>query len=136
MTQPQKKKSDDTRVPAIRVALMPKDTNALGSIFGGVILSHLDIAGAVEARKTAPDRLFVTVAMNRVVFEAPVFVGDLVSFYTETIRLGRTSITIRCQVEAERLREPGVTVRVMDAEIVYVAVDSERRPIELINPQK
>jgi acyl-CoA thioesterase YciA len=119
------------RIPAVRVAMMPKDTNALGTIFGGVVLSHLDVAGGVEARKTAPTRTFVTVAMNRVVFEAPVFVGDLVSFYTETVRLGRTSLTVRCEVEAERLREPGKQVRVMDAEIVYVAVDDARKPIPI-----
>jgi acyl-CoA thioesterase YciA len=118
-------------MPAIRVAMMPKDTNALGTIFGGVILSHLDVAGAIEARKHAPARIFVTVAMNRVTFEAPVYVGDLVSFYTDTVRVGRTSVTVRCQVEAERLREPGVRVRVMDSEIVYVAVDENRRPVEL-----
>jgi acyl-CoA thioesterase YciA len=110
---------------------MPKDTNAQGTIFGGVILSHLDIAGAVEARRHAPERMFVTVAMNRVVFQAPVYVGDLVSFYTSTVRLGRTSVTVRCEVVAERLREPGTTVPVMDAEIVYVAIDSKRRPVPL-----
>lgn len=121
----------ETRMPSIRVSMMPKDTNALGTVFGGVILSHLDIAGAIEARKTAPDRLFVTVAMNHVIFQAPVFVGDLVSFYTETIRVGRTSVTIRCRVEAERLREPGVRACVMDAEIVYVSVDKDRHPIPL-----
>ncbi|HKD99707.1 MAG TPA: hotdog domain-containing protein [Planctomycetota bacterium] len=119
------------RDPAIRVALMPKDTNALGTIFGGVILSHLDIAAAIEARRHAPQRTFVTVAMNRVVFDAPVYVGDLVSFYTETTKVGRTSVTVRVQVEAERLREPGKRVQVMDAEVVYVAVDDKRRPVPL-----
>ncbi|MBL8694239.1 MAG: acyl-CoA thioesterase [Planctomycetes bacterium] len=122
------------RVPAIRVAMMPKDTNALGSVFGGVILSHLDVAGAVEARKHGPNRMFVTVAMNHVVFDAPVFVGDLVSFYTETKSVGRTSVTVRCEVEAERHRNPGLRVRVMDAEIVYVAVDESRRPIPVKDP--
>lgn len=117
------------RIPAIRVVLMPKDTNALGTIFGGVILSHLDVAGAIEARRHAPHKLFVTVAMTHVVFEAPVYVGDVVSFFTETLRVGRTSVTVRCQVIAERLREPGVSARVMDAEIVYVAVDAMRQPI-------
>jgi acyl-CoA thioesterase YciA len=111
--------------------MMPKDTNALGTIFGGVILSHLDQAGAIEARQVAPEKVFVTVAMNRVVFEAPVYVGDLVSFYTSTERIGRTSITVRCEVEAERFREPGVKARVMDAEIVYVAVDAKRQPIPI-----
>ena len=116
------------RTPAIRVAMMPKDTNALGTVFGGVILSHLDVAGAIEARRHGP-RVFVTVAMNRVVFQAPVFVGDVVSFFAETLRVGRTSVTVRVRVEAERLRAPRETADVMDAEVVYVAVDESRRPI-------
>ena len=77
------------QVPAIKVLLLPKDTNALGTIFGGVILSHIDLASAVEARKTAPLR-YVTKAMREVEFHAPVFLGDIVSFYTETVRVGRT----------------------------------------------
>ncbi len=89
------------RIPAIKVLLLPKDTNALGTIFGGVILSHIDLASAVEARKTAPHR-YVTKAMNAVEFHAPVFVGDLVNFFTETVRVGRTSITVKVVVEAER----------------------------------
>ena len=81
------------RIPAIKVLLLPKDTNGVGTIFGGVILSHIDLASAVEARKVAPHR-YVTVAMREVAFHAPVFVGDLVSFYTETRRIGRTSVTV------------------------------------------
>ncbi len=89
------------RVPAIKVLLLPKDTNALGTIFGGVILSHIDLASAVEARKTAPLR-YVTKAMREVEFHAPVYLGDIVSFYTETLRVGRTSITVKVLVEVER----------------------------------
>src|SRR3954468_14199775 len=89
------------RQPAIRVMLMPKDTNALGTIFGGIILSYIDQAGAVEAHRHAPVGL-VTVAIPEVVFHAPVFVGDLVSFFPETLRVGRTSITTKVTVEAER----------------------------------
>src|SRR5262245_25571478 len=89
--------------PAIRVLMMPKDTNALGTIFGGLILSYIDQAGAVEAHRHGAGRL-VTVAMREVVFHQPVFVGDLVSFFTETLRIGRTSITVRVTVEAERQR--------------------------------
>src|ERR671919_1862000 len=89
------------RVPAIKLLLLPKDTNALGTIFGGVILSNIDLASAVEARKTAAMR-FVTKAMREVEFHAPVFLGDIVSFYTETSRVGRTSVTVRVIVEAER----------------------------------
>lgn len=116
--------------PAIRVILMPKDTNALGTIFGGIILSYIDQAGAVEAHRHGPGRL-VTVAMREVVFHAPVFVGDLVSFYTETLRLGRTSLTVKVVVEAERgLRGEG-RVKVTEAEVVYVHVDAANRPVPL-----
>src|SRR6476469_6742366 len=89
------------RIPAIKVLLLPKDTNAYGTIFGGVILSNIDLASAVEARKVAPLR-FVTKAMREVEFHEPVFLGDVVNFYTETVRVGRTSITVRVSVEAER----------------------------------
>ena len=115
------------RDPAIRVILLPRDTNAAGSIFGGVILSHLDLAGVVEARKHT-NKLFVTVSMKEVVFKEPVFVGDLVSFYTELVRIGTTSITVKVEVEAQRFKDPSKTVRVTEAEIVYVAVDENRRP--------
>ncbi len=114
--------------PAIRVTMMPKDTNHAGTIFGGVILSYLDLAGAVEARKHA-NKLFVTVAMTGVEFIAPVFVGDLVSFYTKTKRLGRTSVTVDIVVEAVRVAGNGEKVRVMEADVVYVAVDENRHPI-------
>ena len=90
-----------TAIPAIKLLLLPKDTNAFGTIFGGVILSNIDLASAVEARKTAPHR-YVTRAMHEVEFHEPVYLGDIVSFYTETVRVGRTSITVRVSVEAER----------------------------------
>jgi acyl-CoA thioesterase YciA len=116
------------RVPAIKVLLLPKDTNALGTIFGGVILSHIDLASAVEARKTAPLR-FVTKAMRAVEFHEPVFLGDIVSFYTETIRVGRSSLTVRVSVEAERWgKGQGEHVQVTEAEVVLVAVDEAGRP--------
>ena len=109
--------------PAIRIALLPRDTNSQGTIFGGVILSYIDMAGAIEAhRHTGMDR-FVTVAMREVIFHQPVFVGDLVSFYAETLRVGNTSITVRVVVEAERYGGPKERVRVTEAEVVYVAVD-------------
>jgi acyl-CoA thioesterase YciA len=116
--------------PAIRVVLMPKDTNAHGTIFGGVILSYIDLAAAIEVRKHTSKK-FVTVAMHEVVFVAPVFVGDLVSFYTELVRIGRTSITTKVVVEADRVSQPGTRVRVTEAEVVYVAVDDNRRPVPL-----
>ena len=117
------------RVPAIKVLLLPKDTNALGTIFGGVILSHIDLASAVEARKTAPHR-YVTKAMREVEFHAPVFLGDLVNFFTETVRVGRTSITVKVIVESERWSAgQGELVRVTEAEVVLVAVGPDGHPI-------
>jgi acyl-CoA thioesterase YciA len=116
------------RVPAIKMLLLPKDTNALGTIFGGVILSHIDLASAVEARK-AGARRFVTKAMREVEFHEPVFLGDIVSFFTETLRVGRTSITVRVSVEAERWGGgQGQHVKVTEAEVVLVAVDESGRP--------
>jgi acyl-CoA thioesterase YciA len=115
-------------MPAIRVMMMPKDTNALGTIFGGIILSYIDLAGAVEGHKHAQGRL-VTVAMREVVFHAPVWVGDLVSFYTTTARLGRTSVTVKVLVEAERAKPRGELVTVTEAEVVYVHVDADGHPI-------
>ena len=127
------------RIPAIKLVLLPKDTNAYGTIFGGVILSHIDLASAVEARKTAPHR-YVTRAMHEVEFHEPVFLGDVVSFYTETVRVGRTSITLRVSVEAERWgADPaaprgtghGELVKGTDAEVVLVAVNNQGRPVPI-----
>jgi acyl-CoA thioesterase YciA len=114
--------------PAIRVIMMPKDTNALGTIFGGIILSYIDQAGAVEAHRHGAGRL-VTVAMREVVFHAPVFVGDLVSFHTETLRLGRTSVTVKVIVEAQRGNRGAGMVKVTEAEVVYVHVDGNNKPM-------
>ena len=122
------------RDPAIRVILLPRDTNAQGSIFGGVILSHLDLAGVVEARRHANKR-FVTVAMKEVVFRKPVFVGDTVSFYAKTKRIGRTSVTVQVEVEAQRWDDPKKRVLVTSAEIVYVAVDAKGKPIPVRGPK-
>jgi acyl-CoA thioesterase YciA len=127
------------RVPAIKVILLPKDTNAMGTIFGGVILSHIDLASAVEARKVAAHR-YVTKAMREVEFHEPVFLGDIVSFYTETLRVGRTSITVRVSVEAERWGTPPVSpgatghgerVTVTQAEVVLVAINERGQPIPI-----
>lgn len=117
--------------PAIRITLLPRDTNSAGTIFGGVILSYIDMAGAIQAhRHTRMDR-FVTVAMREVIFHKPVFVGDLVSFYSETVRIGTTSITIRVIVEAERVGVSTERVRVTEAEVVYVAVDANRQKTKI-----
>jgi acyl-CoA thioesterase YciA len=109
--------------PAIRITLLPRDTNSQGTIFGGIILSYIDMAGAIEAHRRTRAERFVTVAMREVIFHQPVFVGDLVSFYAETVRIGTTSITVRVIVEAERHGGRDERVLVTNAEVVYVAVD-------------
>jgi acyl-CoA thioesterase YciA len=121
---------DENRDLALRVTLLPRDTNKHGTIFGGIITSHLDLAGAVQARKSCGPYNFVTVAMDKVVFHKPVFVGDLVSFYARTAKVGRTSVTIKIEVEATRV-ESQETVRVTEAEVVFVAVDKDWRPIPI-----
>jgi acyl-CoA thioesterase YciA len=119
---------------AIQVVMMPRDTNPLGSIFGGVILSYIDQAGAIGARRDVQRAgggipHLVTVAVNRVEFKQPVLVGDVVRFLTRPVRQGRTSITMQIRVEAER----GADVHhVTEAEVVYVGVDPvSRRPLPL-----
>jgi acyl-CoA thioesterase YciA len=122
---------DPERIPAIKILLLPKDTNGMGTIFGGVILSHIDLASAAEARRHGGHR-YVTRAMHEVEFHEPVFVGDLVSFFAETIRVGRTSVTVKVKVEAERWgRGHGEKVKVTEAEVVLVAVDAEGRGIPI-----
>lgn len=119
-----------TAEPSIRVIMMPKDTNAHGTIFGGVILSYIDQAAAVEARRHGA-KLIVTVAMREVVFHEPVNVGDLVSFYTRLVRIGRTSITVAVEVFSQR--EEGVEnrVKVTEAEVTFVNVDRDRKPLAI-----
>lgn len=125
----QEKEAERMRNAAIRITMMPRDTNAHGTVFGGIILSYIDIAGGVEAvRHTHHDR-FVTVAMKEVIFHEPVFVGDLVSFYANTVKLGNTSISIRVIVEAERFGSHGQSVRVTEAEVVYVAINQYREKV-------
>ncbi|MCB1057362.1 MAG: acyl-CoA thioesterase [Acidobacteria bacterium] len=118
---------DHQHTPAIRVMLMPKDTNAMGTIFGGIILSYIDQAGAIEAYRWCSQQL-VTVSMHEVEFLAPVFVGDVVSFYAETVRIGRTSVTVQVDVEAERRVRGEGRVKVTEAVVVYVHVDGQRQP--------
>lgn len=123
---------DETKgFPAIRVSMLPKDTNGLGTIFGGVILSYVDLAGVVEARRVSR-KLFVTKAMKEVVFLAPVFVGDMVTFFTSTERVGTTSVTVRVEVEVER-RDSGKVETVTSASVTYVAVDKDRQPIPIFD---
>lgn len=117
--------------PAIRLTLLPRDTNPQGTIFGGIILSYIDMAGAIEAHRHTKIERFVTVAMREVIFHQPVFVGDLVSFYAKTVRIGTTSITIRVIVEAERYGGTSDRIRVTEAEVIYVAVDANRRKMRI-----
>ncbi|MGB7070822.1 MAG: hotdog domain-containing protein [Pyrinomonadaceae bacterium] len=117
--------------PAIRITMMPRDTNAHGTVFGGIILSYIDVAGGVEAvRHTKHDR-FVTVAMKEVIFHEPVFIGDLVSFYAQTVKVGSTSISIHVVVEAERFGNLGQKVKVTEAEVVYVAISQNREKVKI-----
>jgi acyl-CoA thioesterase YciA len=123
----------DERFPAIRITMLPKDTNAFGTIFGGVILSYIDLAAAIEVRRHYNQR-FVTKAMREVAFVAPVYLGDLVTFFTHVQRIGTTSITVDVVVEAERLGAEGdrKTVKVTQAEVIYVAVDTDGRPTPIL----
>jgi len=122
----------DERFPAIRITMLPKDTNAFGTIFGGVILSYIDLAGAIEVRRHYPLR-FVTKAMREVAFVAPVYLGDLVTFFARVVQTGKTSITVDIVVEAERLGSHGnrETVKVTQAQVIYVAVDADGIPTPL-----
>lgn len=118
------------RCPMIRMAMMPRDTNVHGTIFGGVILSQIDQAGAIACREFRASRV-VTVSMKEVVFREPVYIGDVVSFYADVIRVGTTSMTVKVRVEAERLRQPGAPITVTDAEVVYVNVDEHGRKLPI-----
>ena len=123
---------EDSRLqPKTRVLMMPRDTNPGGTIFGGVILSYMDQAGAEEALCHGATRV-VTVAMQEVIFHEPVFVGDLVSFYTNLLKIGHTSITVGVKVTAARHWDRAEEVRVTGAEITYVNVDDELRPVHIV----
>lgn len=122
------KKKHEFRDPAMRVTLLPRDTNEAGTIFGGVILSYIDLAGGIEARKYGNKR-FVTVCMREVVFKRPVYMGDIVSLYTKTVKIGSTSITVKIEVEVQRRANPNVRELVTEAEVVYVAVDDTWKPV-------
>lgn len=131
-----KDENSQQRFLALKVVMMPKDTNRHGTIFGGVLLSNIDLAGAVGAYHETRglgcnDKPLVTVGMKSVEFHQPVFVGDALSFWTRLLRLGKTSITIQVEVEADRGGEPEKLTR---AEVTYVAVEMEgaqRHPIPI-----
>jgi acyl-CoA thioesterase YciA len=113
--------------PVLRVVPMPADVNQHGDIFGGWIMSQVDIAGGVLAARTARGRV-ATVAVNSFTFKEPVLVGDVVSFYGQVTRVGRTSVTVAMEVYAQRNPDDLVTVKVTEASLTYVAVGSDRRP--------
>ena len=118
------------RQPALRVVPMPSDANQNGDIFGGWVMSQVDIAGSVPAARRARGRV-ATVAVNSFVFREPVMIGDLVSFYADITREGRTSITVAVEVYAQRNPTDVLCVKVTEASLTYVAVGADRRPREL-----
>jgi len=115
------------RMPQLRVMPMPSDANIHGDVFGGWIMAQVDIAGAIPATRRANGRV-ATIAVNSFVFKHPVFVGDLLSFYADIVKVGRTSITISVEVYAERNRLEADTVKVTEATLTYVATDDARMP--------
>jgi acyl-CoA thioesterase YciA len=121
--------------PVLRIVPMPADTNAHGTIFGGWVMAQVDIAGSIPAWSRAQGPV-VTVAVNSFVFKEPVFVGDLVSFYARVQRVGRTSITVDVEVFAQRGRlGQAEAVKVTEAQLIYVAVDRDRKPRTLPGTQ-
>jgi len=113
--------------PTIRIIPMPADTNANGTIFGGWVMAQVDLAGSVPASERAMGKV-ATVAVNSFVFKEPVFVGDLVSFYANVVKTGRTSITIDVEVYAQRQRFGSEVVKVTEAQLTYVAIDDNGNP--------
>ena len=128
MSQQLKPPTDE---PAIRVVMMPRDANADGTIFGGVILSLIDQAAYVEAMRQAHHQ-YVTVSFKEVEFHKPVYMGDVLTLYGETKHIGRTSLTIYVRVCARRRLDPDQTVKVTEGEVVFVAVDQEGKPIPVL----
>ncbi len=122
------------RQPTLRVIPMPSDANYTGDIFGGWIMAQVDLAGSIPAIRLAQGRV-ATVAVNSFVFRQPVFVGDVVSFYAEVVKVGRTSITVDVQVYAQRRPEREECVKVTEAVLTYVAVDNNRKPRVVSPPQ-
>jgi acyl-CoA thioesterase YciA len=115
--------------PAIRVSMLPRDTNGRGTIFGGVLLAYIDQAGAIATRPFCD--LVVTVKLNEVVFHQPVYVGDITSFYAKVVKIGTTSITVKVTVTAERWREWNNVVKVTEAEVVFVNVSEDGKPVPI-----
>jgi acyl-CoA thioesterase YciA len=131
MSTPDPSTTSERRL-ALRIATLPRDTNHYGTIFGGVVLSYIDQAGFVEARRHGIHR-WVTAAIDRVEFKAPIHVGDIVTLYATATKFGTKSITILVEVEAERFTT-GKTVPVTAATMVMVAIDAEGKPIPFRSP--
>ena len=114
----------------LKVIPMPADCNANGDIFGGWVMAHVDLAGAVIPARYTQGRQ-ATVAVNQFIFKQPVRVGDILSFYAAPTRIGRTSVTVQVEVYAEHIRAQGSYVKVTEASVTYVAVGDDGRPREL-----
>ncbi len=123
----------DMGEPRIKIVAMPSDTNPAGNIFGGWILSQIDLAGSIAARELAPTRV-VTISMKEVIFKEPVFIGDIVSCYAKVVSVGNTSITTVVKLVVQRLNDGGFVecVPVTTAEVTYVSVDEQgnKKPID------
>jgi acyl-CoA thioesterase YciA len=118
------------KMPELRMLPMPSDANVYGDVFGGWIMSQVDIAGSLPATRRANGRV-ATIAVNSFVFKNPVFVGDLLSFYAEIVKVGNTSVTVYVEVYAERNRLQADTVKVTEATLTYVATGPDRKPRQL-----
>lgn len=127
MNDSEKVSLPESKDPALRVVPMPADANQHGDIFGGWIVSQVDIAGSVVAARHARGRV-ATVAVNALQFKQPVFIGDVLSFYAEIVRVGNTSITVGVEVYAQRNPKEVENVKVTEATLTYVATDANRRP--------
>lgn len=122
----------EDRMPALRVEPMPADTNQHGDVFGGWVMSQVDLAGANTAMRYALSRFIVTRAVSSLTFENPVMVGDVVSFYTDIVKVGTTSLTVKVEVYAERLTKMCNNIaKITEAELVYVALGADKKPIPL-----
>jgi acyl-CoA thioesterase YciA len=118
------------KTPTLRVMPMPSDANVHGDVFGGWIMAQVDIAGSLPAVRRSNGRV-ATIAVNSFLFKQPVFVGDLLSFYAEIVKVGNTSITVYVEVFAERNRLQAETVKVTEATLTYVATDESRKPRQI-----
>lgn len=123
----------DMGEPKLKIVAMPSDTNPAGNIFGGWIMSQIDLAGSVAARELAPERT-VTISMDKVIFKQPVYVGDILSCYAKVVKVGNTSITVDVEVIADRVNQEGFTmcVPVTSATLTFVSVtkDGKKKPID------